>query len=131
MIHEIAIVNVPVDYGIHEGHRTHEKQLEYFLAGKSRIDPRVPSLRIRGKHLKNPSEATDIHVAEKGTTWQSESLSFVAGYLMAIARLLYDAGEIDHLLRWGGDWDRDGVIKKDQTFDDLPHLELYKPKQES
>jgi hypothetical protein len=29
-------------------------------------------------------------------------------------------------LRWGGDWDRDSDLK-DQTFNDLGHIEVVRP----
>ena len=52
---------------------------------------------------------------------------FLGAYLMGVASVLYEKGLISHLLRWGGNWDNDGVILLDQNFDDLPHTELYKP----
>ncbi len=131
-IHRTAIKNIPVDYSIHEGHRTFSKQLEYFLDGKSRIDPRVESLKEKGKHLKNPSEATDMHIAEnhlgKSLAWDNIHLAFVAGYLIRVAQELYEKGETEYVLRWGGDWDGDGVIRLDHQLKDMPHLELVKPK---
>lgn len=130
-IHQYAISRCPVDYGIHEGQRSFEKQLEYFLGGKSRIDPRIPELKEKGKHLRTPAEATDMHVAEKygnhSLTWNEVHLSFIAGYLIAVSHLLYERGEIEHVLRWGGDWDSDGVIALDQSLKDMPHVELVKP----
>jgi len=132
LIHRTTIKTIPVDYGIIEGKRSDEKQLEYFLAGKSKIDPRNPELKKKGKHLRNPSEATDIIIAEshngKRLSWDKIHFSFVAGYLIATAQFLYEQGKIEHLLRWGGDWDGDGVICLDQSLDDMPHVELYKPK---
>lgn len=104
LIARTAIKNCPVDFGIHEGHRTEETQLEYFEAGKSRIDPRIPELKAKGKHLSNPSLAFDYHISEKhggkSLAWDDIHLSFVAGYLIATAHALYNKGEITHLLRW-------------------------------
>jgi peptidoglycan L-alanyl-D-glutamate endopeptidase CwlK len=130
-IHREAIKDIPVDYGIHEGKRSDEKQLEYFEAGKSRIDPRIPELKQKGKHLREPSEATDFHVAEvwngKSLAWDDTHLAFIAGYLIRTAQELFARGEISHLLRWGGDWDSDGIIALDHSLKDMPHLELYQP----
>lgn len=128
VINRVGIKDCPVDYGIHEGHRTEEKQLEYFLAGDSRIDPRVPELKAKGKHLSSPSMAIDIHVSEnhkgKSLAWDDVHLSFVAGYLIRVSHELWEKGEIEHVLRWGGDWDSDGIIAIDQNLKDMPHLEL-------
>ena len=44
-----------------------------------------------------------------------------------ISEFLYENGTINHQLRWGGNWDRDGDLS-DNTLYDRPHLELYKPK---
>ena len=127
-IHEEAIKYCPVDYGINQGHRTYDKQLEYFLEGKSSIDPRTGA---RSKHMEFPSEATDIHVAESHAgdklTWDKMHLTFIAGYLIALSHQLYKQGEICHVLRWGGNWDSDGVISLDQSLQDFPHFELIKP----
>jgi hypothetical protein len=35
-------------------------------------------------------------------------------------------GLIQHKVRWGGNWDRDGDLA-DNTLYDRPHLEIYKP----
>lgn len=126
----VAILKCPVDFGIHEGQRSVEKQLEYFLAGKSRIDPRIPEQKAKGKHLCEPSEAVDIHVAErhngKSLAWDDVHLGFLGGYLISTSHSLYEKGEVEHVLRWGGDWDNDGVIALDHRLKDLPHFELIK-----
>ena len=59
--------------------------------------------------------------------WDKSHLSYVAGMLQSCAFELYDKKEINHLLRWGANWDKDGVLFFDQDFDDAPHVELYKP----
>ncbi len=38
--------------------------------------------------------------------------------------MLAAAHDLGIELRWGGDWDRDAEFD-DQTFNDLPHFELY------
>ena len=52
---------------------------------------------------------------------------FMQGVFHAVAERLFLAGRITHLIRGGHDWDRDGDFT-DQNFDDLGHVELYKPK---
>lgn len=136
LIHETAIKTIPVDYGVHDGGRTFDLQLEYFLNRKSRLDPRKPGVLAKAKHViyegRKKAEASDVHVSgnHKGEslTWNKDHLIFVAAYLIAVADMLYAQGKISHRLRWGGNWDMDGIIVIDQEFDDLPHLEMYKPR---
>ena len=133
LIHQTAIEDIRIDYGIHCGARTFDDQLDYFKRGKSTIDPRV-SIK-NAKHVtttdRPKSLATDIHIStkykEKPLTWQKDHLIYVASYLIATADRLFAEGKITHRLRWGGNWDMDGVIILDQNFDDFPHLELINP----
>src|SRR5687767_13298513 len=98
-----------IDITVIEGYRSDEKQLELFLAGKSKI-------RSGGKHCQKPSLAVDI--APLPLDWNdSESFYNMASRLLAIAK----SKNIN--LRWGGDWDGDGDFK-DQSFNDLVHFEL-------
>jgi len=124
LITETAIKACPVDFGVAQGHRSVEQQYEYFLQGKSRIDGKTK----KGKHNYNPSMAEDIYAYVNGkAVWGGASMIFVAAYFTATADRLYDEGKITHKIRWGGNWDIDGEILTDQSFDDQPHLELYKP----
>lgn len=136
LIHFTAIQMIRTDYGVHQGARTFEQQLEYFLDGKSKLDPRKPGVLKSAKHVVAPgmrdkAEASDFHISEKHNnetlTWNKDHLIHVAGYLMGVADVLFQMGKISHRLRWGGDWNMNGTIIIDQTFDDLPHVELYKP----
>ena len=119
-----AIANCSVDFGISEGHRSIADQQKYFKEGKSKVD----GIKVKGKHNHTPSLAADIYLWIKGkAVWNNESLSYVAGYIEATANHLYNIGTVDHLIRWGGNWNRDGEILTDQSFDDRPHFELFKP----
>lgn len=124
LIIETVIDFTRVDFGIAEGHRSVEKQQEYFNAGKSRVD----GIKIKGKHNYSPSQAFDIYGYVNGSTnYQTDVMCYLAGLIIATSETLYDKGCIKHKLRWGGNWDKDGVILKDQLFDDMPHFEIYKP----
>ena len=46
-----------IDFGVSEGHRSIEKQQEYFNSGKSKVD----GIKIKGKHNYQPSLAIDIY----------------------------------------------------------------------
>lgn len=130
-----AIKESSVDFGISEGVRTVEKQLEYFLSNppKTSLDPRDPEQRKKAKHLPNEkglSEAVDIYAYVPGRpdlSYDIAHLSYIAGVVDSAAKRLYNEGKVSHLVKWGGNWDMDGCIISDQRFNDLPHFELYKP----
>jgi peptidoglycan L-alanyl-D-glutamate endopeptidase CwlK len=118
-----AITTTPIDFGIAEGHRSLELQNKYFLQGLSKIDGIIK----KGKHNTKPSLAVDIYLWIDGKiSYDKESLSFVAGLIHGVSETLYWKGDIKHKVRWGGNWDMDGIILLDQSFDDRPHFELIK-----
>lgn len=125
-----SIAHSPVDFGVSEGLRSEAKQLEYFLAGKSRLDPRIPEQRDKCKHLPNDggvSMAVDVYAwvaGKQDLAYDFSHLSLIAGVILSTASTLYAAGAVSHRLRWGGNWDGDGEIVTDQSFNDLPHFEL-------
>lgn len=142
-IHETAIILCPYDYGIHEGGRTVKTQQRYFDTKKTKLNPKAyPSpedlarvathIIIEGSKKYGKSRGTDMHLAVKykgkSLAWDRDHLIALANYIIGVADCLFLMGVISHRLRWGGNWDKDGVILKDQSFDDLPHLELYVPK---
>lgn len=121
MIMHTAIRRSSIDFGIAEGHRSIERQKQLYDEGKSRID----GITKKGKHNYNPSLAADVYAWYDGkANWDTESLCYIAGVVQATAVELFDAGKISHKIRWGGNWDMDGVILLDQNFDDAPHFEL-------
>lgn len=128
-IMNLAISRSKVDWGISEGHRPKTRQYQLYLEGKSKID----GYKVEGKHNKKPSEAADIFAyhpdlaTRRKIAYDRTSLSYIAGLIDACAKELYDQGKISHLIRWGANWDSDGVIDYDQSFDDFPHFELIKP----
>lgn len=119
-----AIKITNVDFGIAEGHRSIEKQQQYFKEGKSKID----GVNKKGKHNYTPSLAVDIYpYFDNGAKWDNEHLSYLSGIIHAVSEMLFTDGKISHKVRWGGNWDMDGVILIDQSFDDRPHFELVLP----
>ena len=112
-----------VDFGISCGHRSVEDQKKAFLDGKSKLD----GIKKKSKHNYFPSLAFDIYVyvpGKKELTFDNAHLSYLAGVIMTTANRLYSEGLTKHNLRWGGNWNSDGQILYDQSFDDLPHFEL-------
>ena len=114
------------DVSVISGLRTSEEQQALHADGKSKLDgvtkfsmhqgdPRlVPKNRV--------SWAMDLMPWLPGVdVWQRADLFYIqAGIVLAVAE------RMGVPLRWGGDWDRDGQTW-DQSFDDLPHFELYGP----
>ena len=123
---KLAITRTPVDFGISEGHRSLERQKELYDQGKSKID----GINKKGKHNYNPSLAIDLYAyhpdiaTRKKIAYDVPTLCIIAGVIISCADELKAKGDIKHSLRWGGNWDNDGVILYDQSFDDLPHFEL-------
>jgi peptidoglycan L-alanyl-D-glutamate endopeptidase CwlK len=104
------------DCSVLEGHRDEDRQTMLFQKGLSQVE--WPD----GKHNPTPSMAMDI--APYPINWDDEGrFYFFAGYLSCVAASLLEAGKITHLVRWGGDWDRDRHMD-DQDFNDLCHFEL-------
>lgn len=121
VIANTAIEVTKIDFGIAEGARSVERQKQLFDEGKSKID----GVTRKGKHNYTPSLAFDLYAFVNGkASWDREHLTYLGGMINGIAELLYQQGKITHQLRWGGNWDSDGVIISDQTFIDLPHFEL-------
>jgi len=106
------------------GHRDEIKQNQAFKSKNSQL--KWPN----SKHNAYPSKAIDSgpYVIEIKNVDYDDYKAFAkfAGYVDLIAMQLYQAKKITHLIRWGGDWDMDGRTV-DQTFNDLPHFELYRP----
>lgn len=124
LIVHAAIKVSPIDFGVAEGQRSDEKQREFYLKGLSKLD----GVTKKSKHQVKPlSEALDFYPYVNGhTDYSIPNCTAVAMVLITVAEMLYQQGMIKHRLRWGGNWDQDGVILTDQSFDDLPHVELIK-----
>ncbi len=116
------------DFSVIEGYRTIERQQELYNQGRSHID----GVTRKGNHNYNPSMAVDIIPYKKytnpfsGKEKDNRRFYFMMGLVRATAERLLIEGKIDHLVRFGLDWDGDDIYT-DQNFDDLPHFELIKP----
>lgn len=125
LIAEEALKVSSMDFGVSEGHRSLEKQMEYFNSGRSKVD----GIKIKGKHNYQPSLAFDIYAYISGKpklAYNTSNLAYLGGVITATAKRLLNEGKITHRLRWGFNWDMDGEIGTDQRFQDMPHFELKK-----
>ncbi len=99
-----------MDVSIIEGHRPKAEQDKAFHAGKSKL--KWPN----SKHNKKPSLAVDV--VPYPVDWKDTArFYYMCGVIKACA---FNLG-IN--IRLGADWDGDNEFK-DQTFHDLPHVEL-------
>lgn len=123
---KLAISRSDIDFGISEGHRSLERQMQLFLEGKSKVD----GVNKKGKHNYKPSLAADLYVyhpdlaTRRKLAYDKSHLSYIAGVIKTCALELVEKGEISNTIRWGANWDSDGIIDYDQSFDDFPHFEL-------
>lgn len=104
------------DCTILEGYRGKEAQEAAFAAGTTQLH--YP----RGKHNQQPSMAVDV--TPYPIDWHDTSrFHLFAGFVLGVATQLRRHGMMDYGVRWGGDWNGDGLVR-DETFRDLPHYEL-------
>ncbi len=123
---ELAIARSKVDFGVTEGRRSLERQKELFDQGKSKID----GISKKGKHNFSPSLAVDLYAyhpdleTRRKLAYDVTHLAYIAGVISSCAEELFDKGVVRYKIRWGANWDSDGIIDYDQEFDDFPHFEL-------
>lgn len=101
------------DCTILEGARSDERQAELFRQGKSKLD----GVTKRSKHQPVGGLSYAVDVAPYPIDWKDrERFIHFAGIVLGHAEALGIA------IRWGGDWDGDGVFT--ESFFDAPHYEL-------
>lgn len=106
------------DVKVISGFRTKEQQDQLLLEGRSTVAwPKSKHNKNRFTITQPPSIAVDL--APYPIDWQDTNrFVFMAGLFLGIAH------ERGTEVRWGGDWDSDGIILVDQKFNDLGHFEL-------
>jgi peptidoglycan L-alanyl-D-glutamate endopeptidase CwlK len=118
IIQVMNVVITHIDCSILEGHRSIDRQREYFRAGQSKLDPDTPEGLEAAKHCVSPSEAVDV--LPYPIDWEDHKrIAFFAGFTVAIGRTL------DIPLRSGVNWSRDlSTLNSTGSFFDGPHIEL-------
>lgn len=134
-----ALIYSRVDFGISHGYRSPEEQFELFKKGrkevrdkwiivdKSKVITYLDGYEKISKHNEDPSVAFDFYAwvpGKKELMYNKSNLIYLASMFITIGADLYNRGEIEHKVKWGGNWDLDGEILTDQNFDDTPHIEL-------
>ena len=117
-------VIISYDCTILEGHRGQSRQDELFAQGRSKV--RWPD----GRHNATPSLAVDVapwFAEAPHVRWPDHKSPHFARELgqwyLFIGYVKRTAEEMGIAVRFGADWDGDGETT-DQTFHDLPHIEL-------
>jgi len=101
------------DISLTYGYRDRESQNTLFENNRSKV--KYPN----SKHNSKPSKAVDLqpYPYPKKDLELWAALGYIAGLAMMISE------KHGWILRWGGDWNRNGSVT-DNNFDDLFHLEI-------
>jgi peptidoglycan L-alanyl-D-glutamate endopeptidase CwlK len=103
------------DFGITCGYRSQDTQEQLYFEGKTKVH--WPD----SKHNSKPSSALDFVLYTNGkATYREEDKP---GYYMAVGVFRAIAAKQGLKIRCGADWDGDFSVE-DQSFHDLPHLEI-------
>ena len=136
---DLALEVSPIDFMLPEGYRSPEEQFELYKRGRKLIDgvwqivdrrkvvTHIDGKRTKSKHNHNPSLAFDFAVyvpGKKELTYDTEHMVALASMFITIGNMLYNDGKISHKVRSGMNWDMDGEIIYDQSFVDIPHIEI-------
>jgi peptidoglycan L-alanyl-D-glutamate endopeptidase CwlK len=125
-----------LDFSVREGHRTDDRQTLLFLSGRSK------ARAGESKHNRKPSWAVDVYPYPLTKAEFEEFIahgknagpifarfSGLAHAIMQAARKGYicpETGRRKYVeLRWGGDWDQDGM-NLGKGFLDAPHVEIVR-----
>lgn len=108
------------DCSITCGHRNKAEQDRVFSKKLSKVQ--WPN----SKHNSYPSMAVDVAPYPEVKIWKPiKTFNDFGFYVKGVAAAMLERGDIEHRLRWGGDWDNDHDTT-DQKFNDLVHFELVK-----
>lgn len=103
------------DCTVLSGHRGQKEQDYFFKIGTSK------KYFPNSKHNKDPSMAVDV-VPYPYDDKDIQRYILLAGRILGIAQMLYQEGKITHRVRWGGDWNKNNIVKDDGW--DFGHFEL-------
>lgn len=127
---ESAIADTPVDFTITSGVRTTKEQQSLYAQGRTKPGQKVTEkdgVKNKSNHQAKADgfgHAFDFCPYINGALNWNATTAFIAIGL----HIKKTAKELNIRVRWGADWDNDGLTKaqgdKDESFVDLPHIEL-------
>ena len=111
-----------VDFGISKGHRLIQTQKELYAQGRTKPGPivtNVDGVKNLSNHNFQPSRAGDIYAfVNRRVTYDQKYMMYLGGVIMAAAKVK------NVPIRWGANWDGDGIIYTDHNLRDAPHFEM-------
>lgn len=118
---EHAIAHSDIDFFVNEGVRTPARQKELYAQGRTKPG-KVVTWTLKSNHFINPrtgyGHAVDIYAFPYDPNQPIKTSKAIAQAMLRAAH------ELDIPLRWGADWDRDGVFYE-KGEGDSPHFELW------
>lgn len=111
-------LSTQMDITIVCGYRNNVEQLEAYRIGKSKVKPGC------GKHNHQPALAVDAVPALAPRFWRKGKDLPEKEYRDFAYIVMLEAQALGLKIRWGGDWDGNGVYTNNQTFNDFAHYEL-------
>ena len=113
VVHKVAESH---DILVIEGLRTKERQADLYAQGRTKPG-KIITWTLNSKHI--DGKAVDVVMLKNGTIDWNDSKSFVE-----LGQIMIDtAKQLGVKLRWGYDWDSDGILKE-KGESDGPHFEL-------
>lgn len=118
---ERAIDISEIDFFVNEGVRTPERQKELYAQGRTKPGKKV-TWTLNSNHFVSPKtgygHAVDVYAFPfNNNQTPATSKKIAEAFLRA-------AHELNIPIRWGADWDRDGVFYE-KGESDSPHFELW------
>ena len=124
-----AISISDIDFGISHGHRTPKEQNDLYQIGRT-VETHRPTItncdgyEILSKHNYDPSRAVDVFPYVSGRAdYAKEYCYYLGGLITGLANYLLKQQIIKSPIRWGGNWNLDGVLVGDQKLYDAVHFE--------
>lgn len=114
---ERAIQITPVDFTVIEGLRTKERQAELYAQGRTKPG-KIVTWTMKSKHI----DGLAVDIAPINSDGSIDWNDFVK--FQQVSNAMFEAAkELNVNLRWGADWDQDG-IQREKGESDSPHFEL-------
>jgi peptidoglycan LD-endopeptidase CwlK len=117
---EAALQSSPVDFMVLEGVRTPERQKQLYAQGRT-APGQVVTWTLNSRHFKNPATGYGMAVDLLPEPYDWKDLKQFDKMAVAI---LEEARKQGVHVRWGADWDEDGLFRE-QKETDSPHFELH------
>ncbi len=124
---ERAIQITPQDFMVNEGVRTPARQRQLYAQGRTAPGPIVTWVKVSNHFAAGDGygKAVDIYPWMNGKPNLSSSPAAMKAYVDIAKAMFAAAGELGVPLRWGANWDGDGVIREKGETDN-PHFEIPK-----